>query len=65
MKKKLVLSLLFISTFAFYSCVHFKDKWDDNFHLSNRTALFNASGDSAIKDLQHTNTQPLDTELAL
>ena len=48
MKKIVILTLLIFSTAAFYSCVNIKGKWDDNIHLSIKSAEFNSAGDSVI-----------------
>jgi hypothetical protein len=46
MKKVIYLYLLIILIFAIYSCSKPDGKWDDNIHLSTKTAEFSASGDS-------------------
>jgi hypothetical protein len=48
MKKIVILSLFIISAAAFYSCISNKGIWDDNIHLSIKSADFNAAGDSVI-----------------
>jgi hypothetical protein len=48
MKKIISLSLLLFSIVTFYSCVNIMGKWDDNIHLSIKSAGFNAAGDSVI-----------------
>ena len=46
MKKSLTYYLLIILIVALYSCSKPKGLWDDNIHLSTKTAEFSASGDS-------------------
>jgi hypothetical protein len=48
MKGKILLSLIVILTSTLYSCTKPKGIWDDNIHLSTKTAEFSASGDSVI-----------------
>jgi hypothetical protein len=48
MKRILYLNLFVILVITFYSCSDYKGKWDDNIHLSVKTAEFSASGDSVI-----------------
>jgi hypothetical protein len=48
MKRTLSLNLLIISFFTLCSCIDYIGKWDDNIHLSAKTAEFSASGDSVI-----------------
>ncbi len=45
MNKQLVISILVLPVF-FSNCSKEEGKWDDNIHLSARTAEFSASGDS-------------------
>lgn len=47
MRKIVILSLLILSIVTFYSCIKY-GKWDDNIHLSAKSAEFNATGDSII-----------------
>ena len=46
MKRIMTFSLMIILTIVFYSCTKPKGIWDDNIHLSTKTAEFSASGDS-------------------
>jgi hypothetical protein len=46
MRGKIFLSLIVILTSTLYSCTKPKGIWDDNIHLSTKTAEFNAAGDS-------------------
>jgi len=47
-KLNLGLSLFFILLFAICSCTKPKGLWDDNIHLSTKTAVFKAAGDSIL-----------------
>jgi hypothetical protein len=46
MKKIVAFSLMIILIIVFYSCIKPKGLWEDNIHLSTKTAEFSASGDS-------------------
>lgn len=50
---KILLSLLIITFLS--SCTHYKGIWDDNIHLSAKTAEFNSSTDSVIINTKGTS----------
>jgi len=55
MKKFVIISLFIFSASTFYSCIFIVGKWDDNIHLSFKSAEFNATGDSIIIKTEGTS----------
>lgn len=55
MKKIIIISLIIFSAATFNSCIFIVGKWDDNIHLSIKSAGFNAAGDSLIIKTEGTS----------